>query len=498
MNRIDGSLNNITDLIKTNEWSEDIDVILENIRINSIILSNYHKKKYFFLQSRLKYFRIPVIIISAFASVFNIGLQPFIDQGYISIICCLMSLITGLIGSIELFLQVQKSMESDLLYSRDFYLLAIDIFKVISLEHCNRNGDGKTFMEDKFNVYRKMIENSNILDKAIIDQLAPIDNNILKFANIYSSNNMMDDVIKYATNTDNYANKFLSFFWSPSYHLSNSDEEEIKSVNTKERFKIYCNILKRANEFEHEILEKVLPLIKTSHPVYTLPMEDRIQMYCYFISKLNPVEDALLIKQLKPILVGDFFVNNRNKHNSFIYNAFSDMNHAPVSDNIPPYIHESSDRIIGSGISVPSNILHANFVNGQRSHRSMRSPEKFGNIMQNYLYDKNLPSPISDYDIEVGLVASSISNSTDDGDNKLNADLFTLGNVNSTVPPLVDQEVLGAVLPEKFDPKFISKPVIKSANSSIIPKQSKQLPKDDTIFTKTNIELLNKNIVGMS
>ena len=56
MNRIDGSLNNITDLIKTNEWSEDIDVILENIRINSIILSNYHKKKILFLTISAKIF----------------------------------------------------------------------------------------------------------------------------------------------------------------------------------------------------------------------------------------------------------------------------------------------------------------------------------------------------------------------------------------------------------------------------------------------------------
>ena len=93
---------------RLNSWPEDADYLLENIRCNSIILSDYHKTQYFVLQSRLKYFRIPIIIISAFASVLNIGLQPYLDQSYISVLCAMLSLITGLIGSIELFLQVQK------------------------------------------------------------------------------------------------------------------------------------------------------------------------------------------------------------------------------------------------------------------------------------------------------------------------------------------------------------------------------------------------------
>ena len=156
-------------------WPDDADYILENIRCNSIILSDYHKSQYFFLLSRLKYFRIPIIIISAFASVFNIGLQPFMDQGYISVLCCMLSLVTGLIGSIELFLQVQKKMENELMNSRDFYLNAIDIYKVLSLEPKHRNGDGLKYLDGKFAMYCKMIENSNVLDKSIQDQLAPID-----------------------------------------------------------------------------------------------------------------------------------------------------------------------------------------------------------------------------------------------------------------------------------------------------------------------------------
>ena len=154
---------------KINEWPNDVDIMLEKIRCNSIIMADHHKTNYFFLHSRLKYFRIPIIIISAFASVLNIGLTPFLDQQYVSILCCLLSLVTGLIGSIEMFLQVQKRMENELINSRDFYLHAIEIYKVLSLSPIHRNGDGLKFLDSKFGIYIKMIENSNIMEKDILD-----------------------------------------------------------------------------------------------------------------------------------------------------------------------------------------------------------------------------------------------------------------------------------------------------------------------------------------
>ena len=45
-----------------NNWSVDIEGLLEKIRKNSIILSHHHKKYYNYLKEKLKYFRIPIII----------------------------------------------------------------------------------------------------------------------------------------------------------------------------------------------------------------------------------------------------------------------------------------------------------------------------------------------------------------------------------------------------------------------------------------------------
>ena len=33
----------------TNDWTEDIDRVLDQIRMNSVILSKQHKKRYFYL-----------------------------------------------------------------------------------------------------------------------------------------------------------------------------------------------------------------------------------------------------------------------------------------------------------------------------------------------------------------------------------------------------------------------------------------------------------------
>ncbi len=67
----------------TNDWSDDIDAILNNIRLNCIILSKLHKQRYFELKSTLKYYRLPLIILNGFNSIIAVGLQPYADQGTI-------------------------------------------------------------------------------------------------------------------------------------------------------------------------------------------------------------------------------------------------------------------------------------------------------------------------------------------------------------------------------------------------------------------------------
>lgn len=152
-------------------WSIDIEHSLERLRIAAILRSQYHKNNYVKMLSLLKYFRIPIIILSATSSVFNVALTPYMQQQYISLMCCFISLVAGLIGSIELFLQIQKTMENDLINSKDFYLISIDICKMLQLTRPNRNCHGRIFLDENFNMYKKLVENSVITDRDIYDNI---------------------------------------------------------------------------------------------------------------------------------------------------------------------------------------------------------------------------------------------------------------------------------------------------------------------------------------
>jgi hypothetical protein len=152
-------------------WSKDIEDALERLRILCLVRSKYHKNNYFKMLNRLKYFRIPIIILSGLNSVFNVALTEFLTTTQISLLCCFISLTAGLIGSIELFLQIQKNMEVDLLNAKEFYLNSIDIDKTLKLEPINRTRDGNSYLEEKFSNYSKLVESSVIVDKATHDNI---------------------------------------------------------------------------------------------------------------------------------------------------------------------------------------------------------------------------------------------------------------------------------------------------------------------------------------
>jgi len=151
--------------------ADDIDTLLESIRQNSVVQASNHKKRYMVLKSRLKWYRLPVICISALNSVFSIGLQPWLEQGTISALNSGLALTCGIIGSVELYLQINKQMEQTLISSKDFYVLATDIYRYLHLRRENRSVTGSIFIEEAYNRYIKLIQSSLLLKKRIDDKL---------------------------------------------------------------------------------------------------------------------------------------------------------------------------------------------------------------------------------------------------------------------------------------------------------------------------------------
>lgn len=159
-------------------WSDDQEKVLAAIHISCTIYAEHHKKRYFYLKGYLKYFRIPTIIISGISSVSSVGLQPYLAQNTISMMTCVFALLCGIITSIELYLQIQSSMENELVASKDFYLLAADIYKVLTLSRENRGFGGNTYLDEKFGIFCKYIESSHLINHRIRDTLRFADQSI--------------------------------------------------------------------------------------------------------------------------------------------------------------------------------------------------------------------------------------------------------------------------------------------------------------------------------
>jgi hypothetical protein len=159
------------------DWTSDIDSVLNCIRVNCNLLCKAHKQRYFENKDRLKWYRLPVIILNGANSIMSVGLQPYTSQGIISIITSLIALTCGIIGSIELYLGVQKKLESDMISQRDYYLLSIDIYKTLTLNRVNRPIPAKDYLEKSYNIYTKLIESSETLLKKIDDKLMKIEIN---------------------------------------------------------------------------------------------------------------------------------------------------------------------------------------------------------------------------------------------------------------------------------------------------------------------------------
>jgi hypothetical protein len=157
------------------DWSEDIELVLENIRFNCVILTGEHKKQYFTYKNILQYFRLPIIVISGINSIISVGMSEYMEQSAISMTTCLLSLVCSIIASIEMYLAIQKSMEQSLIANKEFYLLSVDIQKTLLLDRKHRPIPAKDFLEKCYNMYVKLTENSNVIDKKMIDKLTPVE-----------------------------------------------------------------------------------------------------------------------------------------------------------------------------------------------------------------------------------------------------------------------------------------------------------------------------------
>jgi hypothetical protein len=154
---------------------QDVEQILDNLRINSVNLADYHRKRFYHFKSFGKYFRIPIIVLSSITASASVGLQPVVRQEIISGITCLLGFGVAVISSMEMYLGIQSAMDHEIALSRDYYSLAIDIFKCLNLSREHRSDEPKSYLDKKYAEYQALRETSSLLKRKLnVDLLAPI------------------------------------------------------------------------------------------------------------------------------------------------------------------------------------------------------------------------------------------------------------------------------------------------------------------------------------
>jgi len=146
-----------------------IDDFLESIRQNSVVLSKAHKDRFIYLDSTLKYYKIPIIVLSGVSSVVSFS-QTYIPQNAITVSNALLGLVCSVICSVELYLGISREMASCESASKDFYILSIEIQKFLKTNGSNFEL-GRTFLEQSFGQYSALFENSYVVKVDIMDKL---------------------------------------------------------------------------------------------------------------------------------------------------------------------------------------------------------------------------------------------------------------------------------------------------------------------------------------
>lgn len=215
-------------------WTQEVEDILEKLRVNCVNLCEYHRRRYFHFKSYGKYFRIPIIVLASINSTASVGLQPLLDQTIVSGITCIIGMIMGIMGSIELYMGIQASMDLELKQSKEFYALAIDIYKTLAVGKGDRGEPGIAYLNKKYNQYAKICEQSNLLKRELkIDMLAHIKHSLKDRTPNGSSADEFDLMDQVYTTLENHKEDIEEEFGKENQEIEKYQDQRNKETDKK-------------------------------------------------------------------------------------------------------------------------------------------------------------------------------------------------------------------------------------------------------------------------
>ena len=157
-----------------------VDNLLDKIRLNCVYLTNKHINNHLYYRHSEKWFEIPTIILSVFAGSFSVGADSYAQQKTISVINCSISMVITILTSIKIFMKIQENQQTEQELAIQFKILALDIFKILSLPQTDRGIDGLVYLNKVYEKYITLVGSSAILNPMNkYDKLLVIDPKLL-------------------------------------------------------------------------------------------------------------------------------------------------------------------------------------------------------------------------------------------------------------------------------------------------------------------------------
>jgi hypothetical protein len=145
------------------EWDLAIVDFLDMVRKKCTKLSLKHTNTFFYYNKVSHTFDIPIIILSTLSASFAVGTGDFLEQSYISLINCGVSMIVAILSSIKLYLNIATNKTNELDISKSFYLLAFDIEKTLYLPYELRKIPQLEYLESIYDAYILLIQKSSLI-----------------------------------------------------------------------------------------------------------------------------------------------------------------------------------------------------------------------------------------------------------------------------------------------------------------------------------------------
>jgi hypothetical protein len=132
-------------VIKNNYWNDHHEKILKSLQKNSNKLYREYQKAHLKYKSKLKLYRIPIIIMSSlsgFLSISNSGYIPIEYQPWISLLVGFVNLMVTLISLIENFKKIDVNVNKTYTSYTEFKKLHDEISIMLNTHTNEREGNG--------------------------------------------------------------------------------------------------------------------------------------------------------------------------------------------------------------------------------------------------------------------------------------------------------------------------------------------------------------------